>query len=141
MIVKNIVNGVPDPLTEAEKVFLRHTETSRVNDGSTITYYQGDEPPRPVEPFVPEIKWRDMLNDLLTPGGAIITRMRATAKSSLNMSVEYSTVMIVIQNGANGFPDEATLQTLLRMNWGFTAGEKTTINNYLSKNSFSISVI
>lgn len=83
-------------------------------------------------------KWAEMLRDLLTPGGTIITRMRATAKLTLNMSVEYSTVMAVLQDGVNGFPDEATLQTLLRMAWGFTAQEKATLNSYFSANNFTI---
>lgn len=86
------------------------------------------------------IKWAEMLSDLFTPGGAIITKMRATAKASVSMAVEFSTITTVMQNGANGFPDEATLQTLLRLNWNFTAGEKTTINNYLANNNFSITV-
>lgn len=95
---------------------------------------------RPGYVNINRVKWAEMMRDLLTPGGSIITRMRATAKTTISMSVEFSTVMAVLQNGVNGFPDEPTLQTLLRLSWGFTASEKTTLNTYFSNNNFSITV-
>lgn len=86
------------------------------------------------------VKWAEMLNDLLTPGGAIITRMRAAATATAARQTDFTTIMAVIQNGVNGFPDTATLQTLLRLNWGFTSGEKTIINTYLANNNFTITI-
>lgn len=92
------------------------------------------------------IKWAEMLNDLLTPGGAIITRMRAAASvspataTSIQRQTDFTTIGLVMQNGVNGFPDDTTLQSLLRLNWGFSPGEKTAINTYLSNNNFTISI-
>lgn len=50
MIVKNITEGIPESLTGEEvKSLILNRETSRLNNGSTITIYQGDEPPTPID--------------------------------------------------------------------------------------------
>lgn len=83
------------------------------------------------------VKWAEMLNDLLQSGN-ILTKMR----TATNMGAFFTIVLAVIQNGANGFPDEQGLQTLMRLaGWGFTNGEKALINTYFTNNNFSISVI
>lgn len=82
-------------------------------------------------------KWAEMLNAMLQ-SGAILTKMR----TATNMAANLACVFGVLQSGANGFPDQANLQALMRLaGWGFTAQEKTTINNYFANNNFTITVV
>lgn len=108
------------------------------HDGSvyTIALYTGDSDIFPGYVNEDRIKWAEMLNDLLG-SGAILTKMR----TATNMGTFFTLVIAVIQSGANGFPDEQGLQTLLGLSgWGFTDPQKTTINNYLENNNFSFSI-
>ena len=83
------------------------------------------------------VKWAEMLNDMLT-GGSILTKMRTAA----NMSSNLACVFAVMQSGVNGFPNEGNLQALMRLaGWGFTAQEKTTLNNYFANNNFTVTII
>jgi hypothetical protein len=84
-------------------------------------------------------KWLEMKKDLLNSGG-IFTKMRTVANTGL-FAGNFVSVMAVLDMGILGYPDEAGLESLLRLaGWGFTENQKQTIDTYFANNGFQITI-